>query len=231
MNLLKPLCWILIATVFSLSCMGRQHPAEVVAVYTSEASAAPDDRLASLADFVAWKLSSKTIREIALYQTESYEINEQGFQGRVEGYSVWVSFFDVLGIRPLLGRSFLPEEKQPDRSNVVILCYDFWQRAFNGDPAIIGRTISVGDGQRTVVGVMPKSMDGLGSAQVLTPFVPGRIAGDTHDREYYVIAALRPGVTLMQAQAELDVIDRKRHREDPKYASSLKAVVTPFERL
>jgi hypothetical protein len=229
---LKLACLIVFCAVFPPSCLTRAHSDGIVTLYTTASdSDAADDRLASLADFVAWKLGSSTLKEVALYETHSYDVSAGRYQEKVDGYAVWASFFDVLGIRPILGRVFLPEEKQPSQSNVVILSYQLWQKGFDGDPAVLGKTISLGDEKRTVVGIMPKSMDALGPGRILTPFVPGFVEGDAHDRGFHVIAAIKPGATLAQVQTDLDLLDQKRHRDEPKYTSAWKARVVPMKQL
>jgi len=222
---------IVLATVASAPWLACAAADQIVTLYTRDSHSGADDHLASLSDFVAWKLEATTLRETALYATESYDVSVGSIQRKVEGYAVWVSFFDVLGMRPILGRTFLPEEKDPGHSNVVILSYQLWQEVFDGDPAIVGHTILVNGERRTLVGVMPKSMDGLGPGRILTPFVPAFVAGDSHDREYHVIASIKAGATLAQVQAELDLLDQRRHRREPKYPRSWRAQVVPMKQL
>ena len=218
------------AAIASVPRLAGADSDEIVTLYTTDSHSSADDRLASMADFVAWKFESATISETALYASESHDISFGSFRADVDGYAVWVSFFDVIGMRPLLGRSFLPEEKEPNTPSVVILSYHLWQ-AFGGDPSILGKIILVDGQKRTIVGVMPKQMDALGPGRILIPFVPAYVTVGGHDREFHVIASVKPGVTLAQVQKDLDLLDQKRHQREPKYPLNWKARVAPMKQL
>jgi hypothetical protein len=214
---MKLACLIIFAAVFLISCLARAHADEIVTLYTTDSDSGGADRLASLGDFVAWKVGATTLKEIAVYRTEAYEVSAGGSHAKVQGSEVWASIFDVFNIRPMLGRAFLPAEKEQSQSKVAILSYELWQTTFHGDPAVIGEAILVDGEKRTVVGVMPKSMDAVGLGKILTPFVPGNFEGGGYDRGFHIIASLKPGVTIAEAQADLDLLDQKRHRDEPHY--------------
>jgi predicted permease len=133
-------------------------------------------------------------------------------------------FFKLVGVEPILGRTFIPEEEPQGGSPVVILSHGFWQRRFGGDPGVVGRSISVRGADRTVVGVMPP---GFGLLPVLADtseryqvFIPFYFhAPNTKMRRFqflHAIARLQPGVTHEQAQAELDRIAGELAREHPE---------------
>jgi hypothetical protein len=216
---------ILFAALFLVSCPARAHANEVVILYTTDSNSGEADRLASLGDFVAWKLGATTLKEITLYRTEAYEVSIGGTQTKIKGSEVWATIFDVLDIRPTLGRAFLPTEKEQDQSKVAILSYELWQTTFHGDPAVVGKTILVDGDKRTVVGILPKSLDGTSIGEILTPFVPGNFEGSGYDREFHVIASLKTGMTVAVVQSDLDLLDHKRHRDEPHYLLGLKTRV------
>src|SRR5260370_5644270 len=160
MNTLRlKLGWMIVfATACSPAYLAAAQADQVVTISTRNMGSGADDLLSSLADFAAWKLGASTLKEVALYTTESYDVSADRFHGRVPGYAVWVSIFDVLGIRPVLGRAFLPEEKQQGHSDVVILSYDLWQTAFGRDPALIVRSHRGGRGKPPRIGTRAQTI-------------------------------------------------------------------------
>jgi predicted permease len=125
---------------------------------------------------------------------------------------VWVlqDFFPTLGVHPVLGRQFAPEEAIKGGRPVVMLSYPFWQRQFNADPAMIGQTITLGKEQRTVVGVLPPSFD-FGAVfapgtkmDYFIPAVPDDIRNWGH--VFSLVGRLKPGVTVPQAQTEANIL-------------------------
>jgi predicted permease len=126
--------------------------------------------------------------------------------------SVWVAgnFFQMLGVQPVLGRQFTPEESVKGGRPVALLSYAFWQRQFHGDPAIVGQAITLGDERVTVIGVLPESFD---FGAVFAPgtkmdlFVPLKMdIIRSWGHMLSVVGRLKPGVTIGQAQAEANVL-------------------------
>ncbi len=158
----------------------------------------------------------------------------------IEGLQGTHELFSVLGVTPLLGRTFSPEEKEVGDHPVVVLGYDLWQRQFAGDPAIVGKTIRVSRlPPLTVIGVMPPGLRFLPSrgaaqepnynlhAQVdyWLPETPN--VASTKNRGWSVVARLAPGVSLAQAQAEMTQLAVAAAQTDPALAG-MTTVVTPI---
>jgi predicted permease len=125
---------------------------------------------------------------------------------------VWVlqDFFPTLGVEPLLGRQFRPEEAVKGGRPAVMLSYPFWQRQFNADPSIIGQTITLGKEGRTVVGVLPPWFD-FGAVfapgakmDYFIPAIPDDIRNWGH--VFSLVGRLKPGVTVAQAQTEANIL-------------------------
>jgi MacB-like periplasmic core domain len=128
----------------------------------------------------------------------------------VSGMWVLRDFFPTLGVQPLLGRQFTPEEAVKGGRPAVMLSYPFWQRQFNADPAMIGQTITLGKEARTVVGVLPPDFD-FGAVfapgakmDYFIPAVPDDIRHWGH--VFSLVGRLKPGVTVAQAQAEANTL-------------------------
>src|SRR5262245_2735212 len=163
--------------------------------------------------YTHYRDNGKSFESVAATTGGSFNLTGGGEPERLNGAPVTHNFFSALGARPALGRLFLPEEDQPGKNKVVVLSHSFWQRRFGGDPAIVNKNILLNDENYTVVGVMPPSFQfGREIGQVVdlwTPiaFTPEQLSYNRLTNEYLlVIARLKPGVTIQQAQAELDTI-------------------------
>ena len=136
---------------------------------------------------------------------------------RVWGYLVSGNYFDVLGVKPMLGRAFLPEEDQtPDSHPVAVISYNCWQRRFGGDPAIVGKTVEFNSRPFTIIGVAPKGFIGTEVAYDPEMFVPVMMAkaiepGSTwidkrDSNNLFTVGRLKPGVSFAQAKAALETL-------------------------
>ena len=179
---------------------------------------------ASAPEFVDIKAQSDVFSDVAAYQRVPLNLSGSDEPERITGIRATASLFTLLGTRPLVGRPLLAEEEQPGRERVVVLSYGLWQRRFNGDAAIINRTISLDGESYTVVGVMPRGFQfpfGASSSQeradVWMPAAFGN--AELSDRSRYslrVIARLKPDVTLEAARAEIDAIGKRLEQQYPR---------------
>jgi predicted permease len=162
----------------------------------------------------AYKRSNKSFQAVTGYvpyfaQTQSKLMNH-GEPKPVAGAWVLQDFFPTMGVNPLLGRQFLLKEAVKGGQPVVMLSYAFWQREFHGDPAIVGKTITLDKDALTVVGVLPESFDfgavfAPGSRMdYFTLLVPDAVRQWGH--VLAMIGRLKPGVTVAQAQAEANIL-------------------------
>lgn len=151
---------------------------------------------------------------------------------RLKGAEVSAEFFDVLGVRPALGRGFRAEENEPGAGPVVVLSHAAWQQYFGSDPGAIGRTVSLDGVTRTVVGVMPAGFDFPREATLWTPLeYDAPFRDDSNRGSHYlgVIARLRPGVTAEHANAEMHLLGTRLAAEYPPLAKSSAAAVSMRE--
>ena len=160
-----------------------------------------------------------------------------------EGLAVSPNFFSVLGVRPILGRTFLPEETLEGRDREAILTWTGWQRLFHGDPSILGKTLRINGEPIPIVGVLPQSfrfpvmsmMPGEATAgstdryEIFTPLVPSTSERTANDGEFnfLVVARLKPGVSIRSAQTELDGIEKATAAAD-HLPIHLSVIVEPF---
>lgn len=172
--------------------------------------------------FLNWQQNTRTLAGAAIFHNAGYSLaSGTGHPEIVSGLSVAPNFFDVLGVEPALGRAFLPGEAVKGHENVMILSWSAWQRYFHGDPGAIGRTLRDGGTPETVVGVLPRdfrfprvselptaiAQNAAQPYEIFTPLVPDpQQMSDTGDYNYLAVARLRPGVSLEQAQTELNTL-------------------------
>jgi len=193
---------------------GAARPGELVSVMRGERSLSPTPPF-STADYMDLRNGNRSFSGLLAFHHEAVGLTGMGKPQRVWGTLVSANFFDVLGVRPILGRGFLAaEEQKPEGAPVVVLNYALWQSRFGGDRSIVGKTIHIDQHPFTVVGVAPRefqgSMPGLRSdlwiPLVMDPVITG------WSRFYHrgttwlnVFGRLKPGVTERQAQEELDL--------------------------
>src|SRR6185503_1992345 len=138
---------------------------------------------------------------------------------RVSTASVSEDFFRVTGSEPLLGRTFLPEEQQPNGPLVVVLSYGLWQNRFGAEPGVLDQTIMVNGRSATVVGVMPKESQWPDDVEIWTPLGFGSAPPDwamKRDNQIFgTVARLKPGVTVEQATAAIKTNASRVEQENP----------------
>jgi len=173
----------------------------------------------SRVDYFDYRESSRSFEELAALTTFTMQFTVTG--GRQPelvdaGFVTW-NLFRTLGVNPIVGRHFLPEEEVPSGAGVILISYGFWQSRFGGDPDAVGSTLNVDGSPFTVVGVMPQSFRFLFDADVwglvdrAGPFDSER---DSHS--HLVVGRLRSGVTMEQAQSDVDVVSSALAEQYPE---------------
>ncbi len=163
----------------------------------------------SYPDFLDWQEQSTTLEEVGALRPWGFNITGGDRAEALEGGYVSASLFSVLEVKPLMGRTFLPEEDQPGANRVALLSHGLWQRRFAGDPRVIGKSISIDSEPHTVVGVMPPGFSFPNPRkEIWIPHGPPSELKARGSHNFQVVARLKPGVTIEQAQANLDVIAR-----------------------
>lgn len=164
-----------------------------------------------------WREQNDVLAGIAAFSTPNFNLQSQDSPERVPGAAVTPEFFDVMGAPPQIGRGFRAGEDQLGNHRVVVLSHELWRRNFGADPQIVGRSIPVNGESFTVVGVMapgfryPSRLTELWTPLALTP---ARMAS-RGSHFLNVIARLKPGVTLEQAQQQMSLIARRIEQQYP----------------
>jgi predicted permease len=176
---------------------------------------------ASYPDFLDWRDQSQSFEAMAMFDDGSFALTAIDTPERIPGEYVSQPYFSLLGIRAALGRTFRPEEdRTPQRDAVVLLGDGMWRRRFGADPAVVGRAIQLNGRAYTVIGVAPPGFRGLTeNAEVWVPMVMAGSAEDMKERGSRgpeVLARLRKGVSIAQAQAEMDAVSARLAQAYPR---------------
>lgn len=173
----------------------------------------------SPANFLDWHERQQVFSEMAFANPDSMDYQGSGEPEVIRLAAVSKGFFEVLGSSALFGRTFLPEEYEAGKNQVVMLSYGVWQRKFGGDNNILGQTLKLDGQPATVVGVMPPDFHLHlfdREEEMWAPQVPNEKMKQQRKATYLkVVARLKPGVTLGQAQANLDTIAAQLAQENP----------------
>ena len=168
-----------------------------------------DSDFAYTVDYAAWKNHNRTLSRIAGYMTFQANFTGGDEAERITGGYATGSLFPLLGVQPAVGRSFLPEEDRPGGPPVAILSHAFWKRRFGGDPAVIGKALTLDADTYTVVGVLPATFvipDRHESTYDLwVPFAIGD-TGKAKSILAQVVGRLKPGVGINAAHADLGAL-------------------------
>jgi putative ABC transport system permease protein len=211
-----------------------KEPDRIVMIW--ESSQETERRRVSPANFLDWQKESTVFEAMSCSPAwaGSREFNFVGADGteRVAGAYVSSGFFPALGVTPQMGRWLLPDEDAPDTSAVAVLSHGFWQQRFGGDPNIVGRTLTLDSFWRrdfTIVGVMPPEFQ-LPTGEELWVSAGWMMGGNPHRSapRFEVIARLKPGVSLVRAQAEMNLIQARIAQQFPEAGVGPRTRVVPL---
>jgi putative ABC transport system permease protein len=204
-----------------LKALPYHDPQSIVLVWSEDKAAGSVRGQVSATDVADWRARNHIFEDISTYSDFRPIFAGNGEPERVPGAQVGDGFFTVMHGQPLLGRVFTAEEQEDGKDLVVVLGYGLWQRRFAGDPNIVGKTIKLSSRTYTVVGVMPADFQSLPAsligvtAEFYRPVAEPPDEKDRASRHLRAVARLKPGVTLEQAQAEMNVIARQIEQEHP----------------
>ena len=193
----------------------------------------------SYPDFVDFRERATSFAGIAGQEELAFAMAGDGPPERIFGQLVSGNFFDVLGVRMLRGRGFLPEEdKTPGKHPVTVISDALWQRKFGGQEGVVGKTITLSNHTLTIIGVAPPEFQGgetglrfdVWVPMMLVPtFSPGSTNLENRGNRWFgVLARLKPGVTMSQAQAEVSLIAAQLATEYPNTNEGIGTLVYPM---
>src|SRR5215510_4939953 len=182
----------------------------------------------SFPNFLDWREQNQVFTGVAAYLSGNYTMTGSGEPEQLSGADISYNTFEVLGVAPVLGRTFTAEEDRPGSDLVVILGYGLWERRFGGKPEIIGQKITLLNQQRTVIGVMPPDFKFPDVADLWVPLALDTNRMTRTDHGLSAIARLKPGVTVEQAQSDMTSIARHIEEANPITNEGLGVSVIPL---
>jgi putative ABC transport system permease protein len=192
-----------------------QQPERLVLLDETAPRRGLDSLGVSYSNFLDWRAQNQVFSDIGGYHNITFTLTGVGDAEELPGAMASHDLFKLLGVAPLLGRTFTPEEDQQGRRKVVILSYGLWQRRFGGDPQLVGRTITLVNRAWGVVGVMPPDFKFPTGAEFWIPLTLDPRGWPRTMHGMGAIARLKPGVTLAQAQSEMNSIARRLEEQYP----------------
>ncbi len=183
----------------------------------------------SIAAFADWRNQAESFEAISILDAERFAFTGSGTPERVGGARASAGFFDLMGVSPILGRTFSPEEDKPGANTVVVISHAVWQSRFGADPNVCGKTMVLNGRSHTIIGVMPKGFQFPRAEDLPSYFqtsaqsdlwTPAGLTGEqlanreSHNKS--VIARLKPGFTVGQAQSEIEAISNRIAEQYPE---------------
>jgi predicted permease len=206
------------------------NPERLIKLYTSTPQFKQGSN--SYPNFLDWQRRSKTTEQMAAYRNDTFNLTGGANPERLRGLMVSATIFPVLGIRPVIGRAFTGDDDRPGAGPVAILTSSLWKARFGGDPKVLGTSITMNERLYTVVGVIDGDDVIFRRTSVLVPigqWTEKLFLDRSVSMGMNAVGLLKPGVSVQQAQSELDSIAAALAREYPKddtqrgiYAPSLR---------
>src|SRR5262245_57766169 len=178
-------------------------------------------------NYVDWKNQNQVFESTAAYRFGAFNLTGLPEAERIGSIIVSSDFLPTLGVNPIRGRGFSPEDDRPESSPVVILSYDFWRRVFGADESVIGKQLILNQVGYTIIGIMPAGFRfGIGG-EVITPLglIEERFRQRARDPGIFVVARLKPQITLEQSRARMEAIQSALTRQYPDLLTGRRVVL------
>ena len=181
-------------------------------------------------NFLDWEKQNRVFESMGARRFASFNLTEAGNPERIRGIMSSAGYLTTLGVQPLLGRLFTPEEDRTGAARVTVLGYGLWKQRFGADPSILGKSIYLNDQSYTVVGVLPPDFAPGSTAQLYVPLASMREQEKTRDNHpgIYVVGRLKPGVGLDQARSDMNRIAAALEKENPLTNHQHTVAMTPM---
>ena len=200
-----------------LRSMPYKDSSRLVMVWESSSERNIDRMPVRPANYFDWKQRTHVFEDIAAsMDNPPYFLTGSGEPKAVLGYRFSANMFSVLGVQPMIGRTFSPDEDKPGVDNVVVLSHKFWQEQFNGDKQILGRSINLSGRAYTVIGVMPAGFKHPNFSKLWTPLaLTADMITNRQTARLRLVARLKQGVSMADAERELNTVASQLATEYP----------------
>ncbi|MGC1187884.1 MAG: ABC transporter permease [Candidatus Acidiferrales bacterium] len=210
-----------------------RDPSQLVTVLETNKGQGLDWLTVTPSNFLEWQRRSTAFESLAGFYGCGYRLAEEGVPEFLNGRCVSSSFFPMLGVQPILGRLWSASEDWQGQDHVALLSYNTWKQQFGGDPSAIGKTIWRAEDRQvfTIIGVLPQDFQFSDpNYAVWTPLDIGPDTASVHYHNWMVMARLKPGVTVPQAQSSMDAIATQLEQEFPTTNKGWGVTVQPLQR-
>jgi len=197
-----------------LQALPYRQADNLVTVWENNKRRGNDQNVINLGNYFDWKEQNRVFEDMATFFDTNANLTGSGEPEEIPAQIASANLFSVLGVNPILGRTFTAEDGREGAARVAVLSYGLWQRRFGGDASVIGRKIILNNNENTVVGVLPADFNWHvrnGSmtrkvAEIWSPWQLTEAMKQRRGRFAMAVARLKPGVTPVQAQAEMNVL-------------------------
>jgi putative ABC transport system permease protein len=208
----------------------------LVLVWEKKQGGRTDQNVINLGNFSDWKEQNQVFTDMAMFFDRSFNLTSDGEPEEVPGQYASTNLFSVLGTNPILGRTFVNDDGRQGQPRVVVISYGLWQRRFGGDNNIVGRQITLNEQPNTIIGVMPvnfgwhirKGMEASKPADIWAPFQITNELRGRRGRFASAVARLKPGVSMDQAQQEMNTIGARLAQQYPEFNTNWGVNVVPL---
>lgn len=213
-----------------------REPSRLVMVWENNHRRNRPQNVISPANFFDWREQNSVFEDMAMFIDSRFNLSGVDDPEELPGQIAQVNLFDVLGVNAAMGRTFVAENSERGRDNVVILSHGMWQRRYGSDPDIVGKTIMLDGESNSIVGVMPagfqlyvKQGSQIGKpAEIWLPWTYNPRARIRGGRAWMSVARMKPEVTLTQAQTEMDSIAARFEEQYPEFDKGWGVTVVPL---
>lgn len=196
-----------------------KEPDRLIRIWESNQGQGRTETPVSVPNFQDWQKQQTVFEQLAASELTTFNLTGRGEPQRIPAARISANLVPTLGVSPLLGRSFLPEEEKSGNDHVALVSHNLWQQQFGGDPSFVNKTILLNGESYTVIGIMPPEFQFTGR-DLWVPLVldpakePWR--ADRGNRNLAVVGRLKPDVTLDRATAEMNVLARRLDEQNPQ---------------
>jgi putative ABC transport system permease protein len=211
-----------------LRALPFNEPDRLVMIWEQNYLRGQDHNVVGPANYLRWKERNQVFDQMAAFSTFSSILTGVGEPQQIPIGFVSHDFFDLLGVRAHIGRTFLPENAQSGEANVVLLSNGFWQNHFGSDPGIIGKTITLDGNTMQVIGVMPPRFNMPSEVNIWMPQVFTERHRTWRGRYLTVLARVKPDMAMQEAQAGMNLLAKQLEKEDPEFNNGWGVQVIPL---
>ncbi len=218
-----------------LSPLPYREPERLIAVWAKSEVRGLTNQPVSFLNYTDWNEQNRAFEELAALRAESLNLLGRGEPERVNGVRVTVNILKTLGVKPEYGRDFLPDEGRPGGPPAALISYGLWQRRFGGDPKLIGQILTIDNKPHTVIGVLPRWLKYPGlmlpqtGAELWIPFLVSPSQNLRSFANLRLVGRLKAGVTLSEAQNDMDLVARRLEQAHPADNTNLGIGLVPLQ--